>query len=79
MFDVTSWFGVGVRAGTPQPIIDQLEASVVAVCKQEDFKKRLASGSITAVGSSAKDFAAYVIAERKRWGQLITDLKIKVE
>ena len=78
-YDVQSWFGVGVRSGTPQPIIDALEASVIAVAKGDEFRKRLAGGLITPVGSSAKEFQAYVIAERKRWGQLITDLKIKVE
>ena len=78
-FDVQSWFGVGVRAGTPQAIIDKLEADVMAICKQEDVKKRLANATIETVGSPAKDFATYIETERKRWGQLITDLKIKVE
>ena len=78
-FDVTSWFGVGVRAGTPQAIVDKLEADVIAVCKEDALKARLSGQSINVVGSSRKDFTAYVAAERKRWGDLITELKIKVE
>ncbi len=78
-FDVNSWFGVGVRAGTAQAIVDKLEADVMAICKQDDVKKRLLAASIETVGSSAKDFAAYIVEERKRWGGLITELKIKVD
>jgi tripartite-type tricarboxylate transporter receptor subunit TctC len=78
-FDVNSWFGIGVRAGTPQAIVDKLEADVMAVCKQDDVKKRLLTASIESVGSSAKEFREYIELERKRWGKLITELKIKVD
>ena len=78
-FDVQSWFGIGVAKGTPQGIIDKLEADVMAVCKQEDLKKRLSGQSISPVGSSRKDFGDFIVAERKRWGDLITELKIKVD
>jgi tripartite-type tricarboxylate transporter receptor subunit TctC len=79
-FDVTSWFGIGLPAKTPQAIIDKLEADIIAVSKPGgDLAKRLAGQSIDVVGSTRKDFTAFVTAERKRWGDLITELKIKVE
>ena len=78
-FEVQSWFGVGVRTGTPQAIIDALEAATIAICKNDDVKKRLATGLIQVVGSSRKDFSAFVTTERARWGQLIIDLKIKLD
>jgi hypothetical protein len=30
------------------------------------------------VGSGAKEFGEFITAERTRWGELITDLKIRV-
>ena len=78
-FDVQSWFGVGARTGLPQSILDKVEADVVAICKQDDVRKRLGTAGIETVGSSAKEFDEYIKSERKRWGQLITDLKIKAE
>ncbi len=78
-FDVQSWFGVGVPKGTPQAIVDKLEADVLAVCKQDDLIKRLAGQSISTIGSSRTEFTAFVAAERKRWGDLITELKIKAD
>ncbi len=78
-FDVNSWFGVGVRIGTSQAIVEQLEADVMKVCRQDDVKKRLLTASIESVGSTAKEFAEYIARERKNWGQLITDLKIKID
>ncbi len=78
-FDVVSWFGVGLPAKAPQAIVEKLEADVIAVCKQDDYKKRLATQFATPVGSTRKEFAQFIVEERKRWGDLITELKIKVD
>ena len=78
-FDVQGWFGVGMRAGTPQFIIDAVEAGTIEICKNEDTKKRLATGLFQVVGSTRKQFGEYVSAERLRWGKLITELKIKAD
>ena len=78
-YDVTSWIGVGVRAGTPQAICDKIEAGTKAICQDPLLKARLADLVSEAVGSSAAEFKAYAAAERVKWGGLITDLKIKAE
>ena len=78
-FDVRAWFGVAVRTGTPQMIVDEIEASVIAICRQEDIKARLVTGLVEADGWSAQQFAAFLFAERKRMGQLIRDLNISAD
>ena len=78
-YDTTSWIGVGVRAGTPKAICDVIEAGTKAICKDPVLKQRLAVLVSESVDSGAAEFASYVTAERKKWGKLITDLKIKVE
>jgi len=43
------------------------------------LKERLAGLVAEAVGTGASEFSAYVVAERGKWGKLITDLKLQVE
>ena len=78
-YDVQSWFGIGVRAGLPAEIAKKIEDDVVAVCKTETVQKRLNTAGMETVGSSKAEFDTWIATERKRWGGLISELKIKVE
>lgn len=78
-YDVFSYFGVGVRAGTPEAIVRKLEADCIAVARDPAVKARLAALSAEVVGSTAAEFAALYKVEREKWGKLITDLKLKIE
>lgn len=78
-YDVFSYFGVGVRAGTPEAIVRKLETDCIAVARDPAVKARLAALSAEVVGSTAAEFAALYKVEREKWGKLITDLKLKIE
>ena len=76
-YDTSSWFGIGVRAGTPNEIIDRIEQAVRTAAQEPVVKERMAAVIADPVVSDRKTFGEFVIAERKKWGALITDLKIK--
>jgi tripartite-type tricarboxylate transporter receptor subunit TctC len=78
-FEAFSWFGVGVKAGTPKPMQDLIEKEMMAIFQDPTVKTRFAGLVAETHGSSAQEFQAHIIAERKKWGKLITDNKIKVE
>ena len=78
-FDVFSFFGAAVRAGTPADIVKKIETDCVAVAKEPAVRDRLAALNAETVGSSAAEFTTFVKAEREKWGKLITDLKLKIE
>ncbi len=78
-FEVQSWFGIGLRAGTPKEIADRVEADVQAVCKTDQVRERLGKAGMETVGNNRTEFADWITTERKRWGSLITDLKIRLE
>jgi tripartite-type tricarboxylate transporter receptor subunit TctC len=78
-YDTGSWFGVGVRAGTPKDIVDKIEQAAQALTKEAIVKERMAPVIAEPVVSDQKSFAEHIAAERKKWGTLITDLKIKAE
>ena len=78
-YGVTTFFGVVVRAGTAFDVVAKIEAATVALAREPAVRERLASVSAEAVGSSAADFGQFLVAERSRWGRLITDLGILIE
>jgi tripartite-type tricarboxylate transporter receptor subunit TctC len=78
-YAVSSWFGVGVKAGTPQPIQDFIEKAVMEACTEQVLKDRFSSLHAETVGSDKVAFQKFVADERARWGKLITELKIKAE
>ncbi len=78
-FDTAAWFGIGVRAGTPEPIIDIIEKSVQKVMAEQVVKDKLANVITDTVVSDRKTFSKWVIDERTKWGTLIKDLKITAQ
>ncbi len=78
-YDTTSWFGVGVRSGTPKEICDRIETDVRAICQEAPVRERFGTLVAETIGSDAAAFNAYIASERAKWGKLINELKIKVE
>jgi tripartite-type tricarboxylate transporter receptor subunit TctC len=70
----SSWQGVLVPTGTPQPIVDKLNAAIVKVLADPEIQQRMRKGGAIAVSSkSPEDFKAYMDAETAKWTKVITD------
>ncbi len=77
-YEVTSFHGIGVRAGTPAEIATRIERDVMALSREPAIRERLAVIGAEAVGSSAAEFAQLLAQERIRWGRVIRELRIRV-
>lgn len=77
-YDTASWFGIGVRAGVPNEIIDKIEAACKVVVQEPVVKERMAAVIADPVVSDRKTFGAFIQAERQKWGPLIQKLNLKV-
>ena len=73
------WFGLLAPAGTPQAIIDKLNAEARAISQQPDYRASFDKIFVTAVGGSAAEFKTLIDAESERMGALIRKVDIKVE
>jgi len=78
-YSTTSWTAVGVRSGTPKEVCDRIEVDTRTICQDPTLRERLAGLVAETVGTNAADTAAFIAAERAKWGKLITDLKVRVE
>lgn len=75
----TGVYGILVPAKTPRSIIERLEKAIAEVSKQPAYRDRLQAEGGEVVGSSAKEYAAYLAKERDKWGRLFSKLGIKPE
>jgi tripartite-type tricarboxylate transporter receptor subunit TctC len=69
-YEVLNWFGVFVPAGTPQSIVDRLQAEAAALLQTPEMKARLSHEGAEPVASTPADFAHFVRAEIKKWDEV---------
>jgi tripartite-type tricarboxylate transporter receptor subunit TctC len=77
-FNVASWSGLFVPAGTPAPIVQRLHGDFAKALRSPDVEGRLQELGAEAVVSSPAEFAAMVKREYDTFGKLIRELKITV-
>jgi tripartite-type tricarboxylate transporter receptor subunit TctC len=77
--EITTWFGLWAPKGTPQPVIDRLNASARKALASAELKRQLAAQGDAPVGSSVADFSAFVRAEHTYWVGFVQSAGIKVD
>jgi tripartite-type tricarboxylate transporter receptor subunit TctC len=70
-YQANGWYGLCAPAKTPRAVIDKLQRESVKVVTSADFRARLAILVADPVGSSSKEFAAYIRNEFEKYGKVI--------
>ena len=78
-YQIVGWNGLFVPAGTPQPIVNRLNAEVVKALALPDVKDRLATLGADAVGDTPQHFAVFIKAEIPKWAKVVKDAGLKIE
>ena len=76
---VENWSGIVAPAGTPQPIIDKLNAEINKALAQPKAKQRLEDTGNALVGDTPEAFAALIAAEIDKWAKVIKQANIKID
>jgi tripartite-type tricarboxylate transporter receptor subunit TctC len=78
-FEVVSWNGVVVPAGTPEPIVRKLNASINEALTAPDVRQRLNSQGLVIVASTPEAFSTFIEAEIAKWAKVVRAAGIKAE
>jgi tripartite-type tricarboxylate transporter receptor subunit TctC len=78
-YEVTSFFGIVAPAGTPQAIIDKLNAALNAGLKAGDMREGMAKLNWTPAPSSPQDFSDFIAAEAQKWRMIADTANIKID
>jgi tripartite-type tricarboxylate transporter receptor subunit TctC len=76
-FEVNSFIGIGVPAGTPAPIVERLNAEIRRMVAQPDFAQRLVELGGEPAASSPAEMQRYVAAEIAKWKRVVEQRKIE--
>ncbi|MEO6566541.1 MAG: tripartite tricarboxylate transporter substrate binding protein [Casimicrobiaceae bacterium] len=78
-FVIYGWQGVLAPAGTPQAVIDQLNAAIGKALADPTLAARLSGQGTEPAFTSAAQFGSFIAAEQKRWADVIRSANIKLE
>lgn len=77
-YQAGTWFGVVTRAGTPQPVVQQLNREIVAALQSPDLKDRLTSIGFDVFTNTPLGFAEFIRTDAARAAKAIRAAGIKI-
>jgi tripartite-type tricarboxylate transporter receptor subunit TctC len=78
-FEASQWYGIVAPAGTPEPVVERLNAAIRAAFADPAVATRLEQEGAEVWTSTPAEFRALIEAEIARWGALIRRAGIRAE
>jgi tripartite-type tricarboxylate transporter receptor subunit TctC len=78
-FQALSWSGLSIQKGTPQPIVDKLEAAIKEVMTSPAIVQRMASQGFVIPPLGQKPYVEFVSKELVQWDKVIKTAGIKAQ
>jgi tripartite-type tricarboxylate transporter receptor subunit TctC len=78
-FESTQWFGLLVPAQTPEAVIARINKEALKALASPSVQKRLLEDSSVSAGMGPADFAKFITAEQKRWGQVVRNANLTAD
>jgi tripartite-type tricarboxylate transporter receptor subunit TctC len=77
-YDVATWIGAFAPAGTPQAIVDKIEAAIKQALAAPDVKSKLEALSMEARSGASADLRAVLAGDMAKWGRLVEEKNIRI-
>ena len=78
-FELTPWYGVMTRAGTPEAILGKLNHEIVRILRTPEMRERVTNLGAEPSGLSAEEFSRFLKSEAIKWGKLVKASGAKAE
>ncbi len=78
-FETAQWYGLIAPAKTPDAIVDRLAAESAKAARSPSVEAQLEPDSAEPVGSSPKEFAAYIATEQARWKEVVQKAHVRAD
>jgi tripartite-type tricarboxylate transporter receptor subunit TctC len=76
-YEVVLWFGTMTPRGTPQPIIDRLNAGINKALQDPQIKKNLAGDGMQPSGGTPQQFGERIRKDYDRWVKVVKEVGLK--
>ena len=78
-YEITQWWGLVLRTGTPQAIVDRVHAELVATLREPRSMEMIAAQGAVAAPMSAAEFVVFIDRERQRYRDLVKRANVPME
>ena len=78
-FESLEWHGLFAPKGTPDGIVQRLNAEVNAALREPEVLERLSGLAAQAEANTPEQFQAYVAAELEKWGRVAQEANIRLD
>ena len=78
-FEALSWSGMSVAKGTPQAVVDKLEAAISQAMQSDSIRQRMTSVGFVVPPQGSKHYTTFVKSELDTWVRVIKTAGIKPE
>ncbi|HXD50377.1 MAG TPA: tripartite tricarboxylate transporter substrate-binding protein, partial [Burkholderiales bacterium] len=70
-FNTSLWHGYLTTAGTPAPVVAQLNREIVKALHSPEIRQSLADGGAIPVGNTPAEFAAILVEDFEKYAKLV--------
>ena len=78
-YEVELWFGTMAPRGTPQPVIDRLNAAINKALEEPEMRKNLSDQGMVQTGGTPQKFGERIQRDNPRWVRVVKEANIKAE
>ena len=78
-FEALAWNGLFTATGTPQAVVDRINADVNAVMQDPAVREAFAKQGLIVGGGSAASFKSFIDSEGQKWGAIIKKVGITID
>lgn len=78
-FELLSWYGIFVPAGTPKPVVDTLQQAMSRAAASAEYQDLLKAQGMSAASTTPAGLAQQVQKESAYWAQVVRDAGVSLD
>lgn len=78
-YDAAVWYGISAPANVPEPVVAKLAKDLKEVLQVRAVKEQPGVWGVQPVGSSPKEFDAFIQREMGKWASVVTSANIRLD
>jgi tripartite-type tricarboxylate transporter receptor subunit TctC len=78
-YESSQWYGILAPAGTPEEILNALDAQVMKIMQAPEMKQRMTEDGMVPFGNTRQQFAAHIRSELQKWAKVIKQSGARID